>query len=864
MIKKILVSVGLMTAGICFAAPLTPEEALSRVDRTDILGIGTRAAYAQPAMVMNTKFNEPTLYVFRGASTKGFVVVSADDNVVPVLGYSDEEVFDSENISPAMKDWLEQYSAQIEYARQQGYSSAGDAARIALPSSWTKIAPMVKTHWNQSTPYNEMCPLQGNTKCYTGCVATSMAQVMKYFNYPAKPKGNINYLCSSLNQRIRFDLSTLTFDWGNMINNYSAGSYTQKQAEAVATLMMAAGYSVEMNYTANVSGALSGLIPGAMVNNFGYDKSIRYYSRAPYSYTEWATMVYNNLKNVGPIIYDGNSTKSGGHSFVCDGYEGNGYFHFNWGWGGSGDGYYVLDALSPTNLGIGAGGGGFNFDQDALFNITPDKGSGDDVAENQVVLYGSVIGEIADGNLKLNLTGGSNNANGEPILGWSYQGLSSMTIDLGFKFSPVNNPNEVNYIISYNAYNTNTDLVPGQYMPPTGFTSTGRPVDLCPYIPLENLNLQQGVQYKVTNVYRPVDGNWVEVIYDHGKYNYFYLTKTGSGSNASDFSIQNFMPMQFTCSNLSLNSDLYNGIACNLSTTVKNANDVELTRGITVALLDSNGKLSFKGDTEVISLNPGETWTKEIMNILNPVNASVVVSRPTQFYLALYDEETGTIYYQSNETVTMKPNPGRPYFTSDITIDNAKWQSSRYVVEDSSDMQVTTTINVTRNIFSYPMMMNVLQELNSGTGGTSYSILLKTPYDLAVLNAGETKSFTTNVNFSGAIVGSTYYLGLIVNNESGLTGSVVPFFVQGNNAGVEELVSNQPEISLFYDRGAAKVIATGNVAHIEAYSLAGVKLAEVSTYGNEANLDVSSLGKGIVLVTATDTQGQKKTIKLAL
>ena len=860
MIKKLLVSVGLTTAGICFAAPLTPEEALSRVDSTDILGLGTRSSAAHPAMVINTKMNEPALYVFNGAAAKGFMVVSADDNVVPVLAYSDNEVFDSDNISPAMSEWLEQYSAQIEFARQEGYVANADQARIALPSSWTQIAPMVKTQWNQNAPYNEMCPMQGSSRCYTGCVATSMAQVMKYFNYPEKPKGYKSYICSSLGQTLSLNMSSLSFDWANMRNSYSGGSYTQIQVDAVATLMKAAGYSVEMNYTANVSGALSGLIPGALVNNFGYDKSIRYYSRATYTYTDWATMVYNNLKNVGPIIYDGNSTKSGGHSFICDGYDGNGYFHFNWGWGGSGDGYYMLDALNPTNLGIGAGGGGFNFDQDAVFNITPDKGSGNDLAQNQIALYGSVLGEIEDGNLRISLTGGYTNSTADPILGWAYLGLSSMNVDLGFKIAPVSNPDNAVYIMSYNDFNRDIELVPGEYLPPAGYTNTGLYVNVCPYVPLDKINLQQGVQYKVSNVYRPVDGEWTEVIFDNGKFNYFYITKTGAGNNATSFSIQNFLPMQFSCTEMILNSDLYNGIAGNFSVSLTNPNDIELTRSVTVVLLDTEGKISFRGDTQVISLNPGESIKKEIVSILTAVNSSVVVSRPTQFYMALYDDETGTIYYRSDKTVTMNQNPGRPYFTSDITIDNAKWQSNRYVVEDSADMQVTTTINVTRNIFSYPMVMNVLQE----KGSNSYEILLKTPYDLKVLEAGQSESFTTNVNFSGAIVGSTYYLGLLVNNESTLTGSAVPFFVQGNSAGVEELISEDTEIHLFYDRRAGNVIATGDVVIIEAYSLSGVKLAETSGFGCETNLDVTSLGKGIVVVSATDTKGHKKTIKIAL
>lgn len=852
MTRKILLSLSLLSTGICFAVPLTPEQALERLngDMTATRSISE----VKPLKIVNTKIGEPALYVFGNNDAIGYSVVSADDAVTPLLGYSDEGILDPENMPPALQYWLEQYARQVEYMRENPSMFAGyEETRTALPNNWSKIQPLVKTQWNQGVPYYNDCPTLNGTPSNTGCVATAMAQVMKYFNYPEKGQGKISYKCETLGKTLSMDFSTKTFDWDNMINSYS-GNYTKQQADAVANLMAAAGYSVEMQYSTGTSGTQSGKILTALVDYFNYDPNIRYYARDYYTYTEFATLLYNNLQNVGPVIYDGTSysasgTNTLGHSFICDGYQGDGYFHFNWGWAGSSDGYFLLDALNPPSLGIGGGSGGFNFEQDIIAGIQPLKGDTPVTEQRQIVIYGSVEGVSDSNNLFISLGSSS-------TLGWSFQGYQSIICDLGASFVPVNNPNATPInVISENRYNVGQELVPGEYMP------LATSVDLRPVFSFKTLasSLEKGVQYKVTNVYRAKGGDWSPVMVENGSYNYFYLTVSGNGTSESDYSIDNFKPIQFTCNELSLDSRLYNGVGVEVSASVKNETDSEITRGLALALIDEYGDLRYLGSCNQITLSPGESYGGSwVSNIYSQTNQGV--SRATKMFPGLYDPNTNTIYYVSDEAVTMYPNPGVPSFTVTLEIDNANIKNDIYQVENASNFSVTTTIKVVRNVFSLPAELWVAYMGNNG----GFYRILSYPYEQMIINEGKSATIQTQVNFSDAVVGKSYYM-IYYDSNSNTAKSPIRFTVLGN-AGVDDLISNATgEITFLQDKGSSKLYAYGDLANVEVYSLNGMKLSpKVSFNPDCAEIDLSSLNKGIVLVNATDNQGNRKTIKLAL
>lgn len=369
--KKIaLLFASLMTISGCYGALLTSEDALQRVLTSGEMPRAAKGVDSSMKLIMTGQGETgiPAYYIF---SSKGSTLfVSADDIAVPLLGYTDSGNFDKNAMPPQLKWWLEEYAREIEWARENAPVKLSLEVQEKKSKPRTKygeaIAPLLSTTWSQTEPYNKYCPSVNGEKTVTGCVATSMAQVMKYHEWPQDEIKSISY---TWNGR-RLTSRPLTPDWENMLDAYYY-DYTDEEADAVARLMQVAGYSVEMNYNTAIaggSGAYSQNIRNALVNRFDYDKGAVYLLRQFYHTDEWAQMIYDNLKEIGPVIYDGQGSL-GGHSFVCDGYDGNGMFHINWGWSGMSDGYFILSALNPDALGTGGGAGGFNYNQDIILNI---------------------------------------------------------------------------------------------------------------------------------------------------------------------------------------------------------------------------------------------------------------------------------------------------------------------------------------------------------------------------------------------------------------------------------------------------------------------------------------------------------------
>ncbi len=352
------------------AETLTPEAALQRamaaapIMKAAPAGPQPRLLYTQSIESLDA----PAAYVFsRGES--GFMVLAADDVAAPVLGYSDDAAFDPNNIPENMLGWLGEYADQIAWAQSHGAPTFAPSARADRAA----IAPLVKTLWNQSAPYNDLCPKIGNTTAPTGCVATAMAQIMNYHQWPQGPGTGTGSVTVS-GTTYSMDFSKTTFDWDNMLNTYASSSVTSTQKTAVATLMKACGYSVNMGYGASSSGAVMQLVGNALIDNFGYDKGVRYLEREFYGTEEWEGIIYDQLVKKQPVQYGGRNASSG-HSFVCDGYSTDGFFHINWGWGGTSDGYFLLSALDPDNQGIGGSDAGYSSEQHVLVDICRPSGT---------------------------------------------------------------------------------------------------------------------------------------------------------------------------------------------------------------------------------------------------------------------------------------------------------------------------------------------------------------------------------------------------------------------------------------------------------------------------------------------------------
>ena len=336
-------------------------------------------------------------YVFNRGKSNGFVIVSGDDRAEAVLGYTDNGSFDINNIPPNMKWWLNEYANQMDALYNGEYGDMSFLPSELTPSytSLDEVAPLLRDiKWGQGEPYNNMCPIHEGENSVTGCVATAMAQIMRYHKHPKQGKGSHTYYWSEGRQELTVNFDGVNYDWDNMLpiyyNDFDGHkperwwpeewlpegwqAITQAEKDAVATLMYHCGVSVEMKYTSGVSGAISMNVPVALYNYFGYDGGMAFRHRDGYSTDEWEQLVRSELNAGRPVYYAGATPSGNAHAFVCDGYDTNGFFHINWGWDGTSDGYYLLSALSPGEQGIGGYEGGYNVSQEILTGIQPDKG----------------------------------------------------------------------------------------------------------------------------------------------------------------------------------------------------------------------------------------------------------------------------------------------------------------------------------------------------------------------------------------------------------------------------------------------------------------------------------------------------------
>ena len=305
-------------------------------------------------------------YIFNVSG--GFVIVSADDCVVPVIGYSTEGIFTVDDMPANIRFFLDEYAREIE-----GILSTPLLARTPLTEQWraalspecqpslrnvTTVTPLLTTLWDQNAFYNNLCPADTagpGGHVFAGCVATAMGQIMRYWQYPATGTGSHSYLANFFSVDTSYgdygmlsaNFGTTTYDYSQMPNRLTAFS-SSTQVNAVATLLYHCGVSVEMQYGSGGSGAPSNVVPMALQAYFGYP-ACSYESRASYTTSAWMSLIKSELERQRPVYYSGHGAQ-GGHAFVCDGYDANNYFHINWGWSGNNNGYFLLSNLNPGNM----------------------------------------------------------------------------------------------------------------------------------------------------------------------------------------------------------------------------------------------------------------------------------------------------------------------------------------------------------------------------------------------------------------------------------------------------------------------------------------------------------------------------------
>lgn len=319
-------------------------------------------------------------YVF-SLEADGFVIVSGNDDVTPILAYSDQNNFNPNNIAPNTLKWLEGYKNEIRNVIEHKIEASSYIQKEwqallqnkyqNVQSRISSVSPLIQTRWNQSPYVNDLCPYNS----VTGCVATAMAQIMKFWNYPASGSGFHSYNHQSYGT-LSANYGNTTYQWASMPN------YVNSTNNAVATLMYQVGVSVNMNYSPEVSGAYviensptpQACSEYALKTYFGYKSTLKGIERDNYTQTQWMNTIKTELNAGRPVLYAGFGS-GGGHCFVADGYDNNDYIHFNWGWGGAYDGYFHVNALNPSGTGTGGGSGGYNSGQQAVIGIEPPSNS---------------------------------------------------------------------------------------------------------------------------------------------------------------------------------------------------------------------------------------------------------------------------------------------------------------------------------------------------------------------------------------------------------------------------------------------------------------------------------------------------------
>jgi hypothetical protein len=368
------------------ARNILPEAALERALKSEARSYShnhIKTTENKPEYTLAYSAQSGSYYVF-DRSSGGYIIVSGDDRIYPLLADIPSGTFLKSELAPAAEYILETYDKEIQSVSESGMS---EPDLMEYYTQWTDINPLMSTQWNQDYPYNIYCPAVGTQVCMTGCVATAMAQVIRCIGY-YNGSGYRRYDGINANgEAVEYDFGANSFDFDQMYDSYSS-SVSKESIDQVGRLMLACGLAAGMNYGVSESGANNTNVPNAFSKYFGYDsKYTRMFYRYDFSQAQWENMIYRQLQLGRPVYYSGSSGIVG-HAFVIDGYRTAGLYHVNWGWGGMSDGFYRLSALNPSQTGIGSGTSkGYSSYQEMVTVVPPGADPG--------VTYNDMSGSIS-------------------------------------------------------------------------------------------------------------------------------------------------------------------------------------------------------------------------------------------------------------------------------------------------------------------------------------------------------------------------------------------------------------------------------------------------------------------------------------
>lgn len=647
----------------------------------------------------------PLFYVFNANNENGFVIVSGDDNTMPVLGYSTKGSFDNSNLPPNFQKWLENYKKQIRYIISNNIKATKE-----IKTKWEKLIegqiissnkgaksvnPMLSVTWGQSPYVNDLCPYDYayDERTVTGCPATAMAQIMKYWEYPNNGTGFHSYNHSTYGT-LSANFGATTYEWASMPNNVNSAN------NAVATLMYHCGVAVEMNYgVASTGGSSSYLVIDASPTPeqaceyayqtyFGYDATtIQGLLRENYSDYAWKQLLKDDLDAGRPIQYAGFG--EGGHTFVCDGYDNNDYFHMNWGWAGYADGFFLLDALNPGSGGTGSGAGTYNDGQQAVIGIQPPPGNityditlyEDVVADPNPVWFGSSF------TVHTNVANwGTNTFNGD----WT-----AALFDENYNF--------VDYIETLSSYSLSDN---SHYTDGLDFATSGM------------TNALPG-SYYIGIFYRPTGGDWIMV---------------------GDGSYSNLIPFEVYYLN---DIELYQDMIIDVGTTIEQNQPFTVTLDVV-----NDGSSTFYGTFSVDLYDLEGSYIETVQELtgaeleagyfyddLEFTTSGVSVSAGTYLMALTHLEDggswelSGSSYYQNPIYVTIIEPAIQPDIYENNNVENDAYNLSlNFINNNASSSTVGSNLHIGSDVdyykidlatgYDYTITARVHDSYNSGNGNT--------------------------------------------------------------------------------------------------------------------------------------------------
>lgn len=313
----------LLATSFLLALPVNSETA-TRVAKNFVLELlGTDYTVSTQKMLAS-KTGESYIYVFN-LMPKGFILIAADDASIPVLGYSSSNNWGETEIPVQLQSLLESWNAQLQDIKTRQLTASWETQSLWLKYNcdsfsfvperdFRDVSPLLTSTWGQGTYYNALCP----SGCRVGCVATAMAQIMRFWSFPSVGSGSHSYTCPPYGT-LSADFGNTAYNWAAMPDNVTSSNI------AVATICYHAGVAVNMQYGQESSGAYSTDVPYALTTYFKYASSTQYREKSSYPPSTWEAMMKGELDNNRPIYYSGSSSQSGGHAFVLDGYQGSNF-----------------------------------------------------------------------------------------------------------------------------------------------------------------------------------------------------------------------------------------------------------------------------------------------------------------------------------------------------------------------------------------------------------------------------------------------------------------------------------------------------------------------------------------------------------